>query len=44
MMLHNSINEFIGSDGYWKRGESHELVGSNLGYYEEQNILPKGKT
>lgn len=35
---YEEISSFIGDDGYWKRGESHELVGSNLGYYEAKHI------
>ena len=35
---YEEISSFIGDDGYWKRGESHELVGSNLGYYESKHI------
>jgi hypothetical protein len=38
---YNEISSFIGSDGYWKRGESHELVGSNLGYYEAKHIAER---
>ena len=38
---YNTISQFIGSDGYWKRGESHELVGSNLGYYESKHIAER---
>lgn len=39
---YNEISNFIGDDGYWKRGESHELVGSNLGYYEAKHIAERG--
>ena len=35
---YEEISSFISDDGYWKRGESHELVGSNLGYYEAKHI------
>lgn len=38
---YEEISSFIGDDGYWKRGESHELVGSNLGYYEAKHIAER---
>ena len=38
---YEEISQFIGDDGYWKRGESHELVGSNLGYYESKHIAER---
>jgi hypothetical protein len=38
---YEEISSFIGEDGYWKRGESHELVGSNLGYYEAKHIAER---
>jgi len=38
---YEEINNFIGDDGFWKRGESHELVGSNLGYYEAKHIAER---
>jgi len=38
---YEEISSFIGEDGNWKRGESHELVGSNLGYYESKHIAER---
>ena len=38
---YEEISSFIGDDGYWKRGESHELTGSNLGYYEAKHIAQR---
>jgi len=38
---YDEINSFIGDDGYFKRGEAHELVGSNLGYFEAQHIAER---
>ena len=35
---YDSITNFIGDNGKWKTGESHELTGSNLGYFEAQHI------
>ena len=32
------VNGFIRPDGNWKTGETHELTGSNLGYFEAQHI------
>jgi len=38
---YDQISQFIGEDGNWKKGESHELVGSNLGYYEAKHIAER---
>ena len=38
---YNVVSTFIGDDGNWKRGESHELVGSSLGYYEAKHIAER---
>ena len=35
---YSATTEFIKPDGDWKTGESHELTGSNLGYFEAQHI------
>lgn len=35
------ISSFIGDDGQWKKGESHELIGSNLGFYEANHIAER---
>ena len=38
---YEEVSQFIGEDGNWKKGESHELVGSNLGYYESKHIAER---
>jgi len=38
---YDQVSEFIGEDGNWKKGESHELTGSNLGYYEAKHIAER---
>lgn len=35
---YDAIAGFIGDNGKWKTGESHELTGSNLGYFEAKHI------
>jgi hypothetical protein len=35
---YKTVNGFIKPDGDWKTGETHELTGSNLGYFEAQHI------
>jgi len=36
--VYGVVNNFIKPDGNWKTGETHELTGSNLGYFEAQHI------